>query len=311
MDFQLNEDQAVLVTAVQSVCQDYRDLPVDHKRDFAYFARDLQRKLKADGYLDPIPGGLTALDAALIVLETSTLPVVVEVANSALVAPHLLPGEEIEGPIVVLEGDLSKPQRMITVAKTALIDTGDDVVVLAVGPGDVETVDSYLAYPYGKFAKAPDLAKARRLGAAARATLRQWRRVGLALECAASAETATYFTVDYVRQRMVFGRPIGSFQAVQHRLAQCLQISQAMRYMALYAAFTGDANDAALAASYAQAHIHKLVFDNHQFNGGMGITNEHKLHFWTHRLRALQPEVGGVNGAALDFADARWPIKAA
>ena len=79
MDFQLNEDQAVLVTAVQSVCQPYRDLPTDQKRAYAYFAADLQRKLKADGYLDPIAGGLSTLDAGLIVMETATLPVVVEV----------------------------------------------------------------------------------------------------------------------------------------------------------------------------------------------------------------------------------------
>ena len=310
MDFQLNEEQSVLVGAVQSICQSHRELPNEHRRVNAWFAHDLQRKLKADGYLDAIARGLTPLDAALIVLETATLPVVVEAANSSLVAPHVLPGEEIEGPIVVLDGDLTKPQRLITEAKTALIDIGDDVVLLPVREGDAQPIDTYLGYPYGVFVKAPDLGAGRRLGAGSRPILRQWRRVGLALECAGAAETATFFTVDYVRQRMVFGRPIGSFQAVQHRLAQCLQISQAMRYLALFAAFTGQSADADIAACYVQQHVHKLVFDLHQFNGGMGVTYEHKLHFWTYRLRALQSEAGGVNGAALDIADARWPLTA-
>jgi hypothetical protein len=311
MDFQLNEDQAVLVTAVQSACQSYRELPVDSKRVYSYFAADLQRKLKADGYLDPIQGGLTALDAALIVMETSTLPVVVEVAASALVAPHVLPGETVEGPIALLSGDLSKPQRLLTIAKTALVDTGDDVVLIEIDPATVEPVHSILAYPFGRFTTLPDLSKGRRLGPAALAALRQWWRVGLALEVAAAADTAILFTVDYVRQRMVFGRPIGSFQAVQHRLAQCHQIARGMRFLALYAAWSGSAQDADMAASYAQQHIHKLVFDLHQFNGGMGVTNEHKLHFWTYRMRALQSEVGGTQAAALAIADERWPSKAA
>jgi len=311
MDFQLNEDQSVLAGAVQSACQPWRDLPADHKRVNAFYAGDLQRKLKADGYLDPIAGGLSTLDAGLIVLETATLPVVVEASGSALIAPHVLPGEEIAGPIALLSGDLTKPQRNLTIARVALVDIGDDVVLLPIDQADVETVETYLGFPYGRFKVAPDLSRGRRLGAVALAALRQWSRVALTLECAGAAATAVAFTVDYVRQRMVFGRPVGSFQAVQHRIAQCHQIAQGMRWVGLYAAFTGEARDADLAAAYAQQHIHKVVFDLHQFNGGMGVTYEHKLHFWTYRLRGLQSEVGGATGAALAVADARWPVKAA
>jgi hypothetical protein len=311
MDFQLDEDQSVLVDAIQSACQPYRELPADSKRVYSYFAADLQRKLKADGYLDPIQGGLTALDAALIVLETARLPVVVEVAASALVAPHVLPGQTLDGPIALLSGDLRRPQRLLPIAKAALVDVGDDAVLIDIDPKTAEPIESILAYPYGRFVTPPDLSKGRRLGPAALAALRQWWRVGLALECAAAADAATLFTVDYVRERRVFGRPVGSFQAVQHRLAQCHQIARAMRFLALYAAWSGTAQDAAMAAAYAQQHVHKLVFDLHQFNGGMGVTNEHKLHFWTYRLRALQSEVGGAQAAALAIADERWPIQAA
>src|SRR5690606_41626408 len=69
-----------------------------------------------------------------------------------------------------------------------------------------------------------------------------------------------------------------SLQAVQHRLAQCYQISRAMYYLCLRAAWGADPQLADVAINYAQQHIHKLVFDLHQFNGGMGVTCEHKLH---------------------------------
>lgn len=92
-------------------------------------------------------------------------------------------------------------------------------------------------------------------------------------------------TVEYVKQRHAFGQPIGGFQAVQHRLAQCHQIARAMRFNALQAAWSGDPVRADMAATYAQMHCQKLVFDLHQFNGGIGKTTEHTLHYWTFRLR--------------------------
>ena len=98
---------------------------------------------------------------------------------------------------------------------------------------------------------------------------------------------------------------------MQHRLAQCHQIARGIRFLALRAAFSGSPLDADLAAAYAQEHVHKLVFDLHQFNGGMGVTNEHELHFWTYRLRALQAEVGGTDKAALAIADQLWGPAAA
>jgi hypothetical protein len=93
---------------------------------------------------------------------------------------------------------------------------------------------------------------------------------------------------------------------VQHRLAQCHQIVRALRYNALHAAWTGEPVRADLAWTYAQTHIQKLVFDLHQFNGAIGLTTEYKLHYWTFRLRALQPEAGGGDAAALAVADKLW-----
>jgi alkylation response protein AidB-like acyl-CoA dehydrogenase len=104
----------------------------------------------------------------------------------------------------------------------------------------------------------------------------------------------------------VFGRAVGSFQAVQHRLAKISQVARNMRFLALRAAWSANALDAHLAAAFAQKMIPKACFDLHQFNGAMGMTTEHLLHVWTMRLRAFQGELGGVNGAAVEAARAAW-----
>lgn len=309
MDFALNEDQQALVDAVQSIRRPFDALPMAHKRDRSWFAADLQQTLTDGGYLDAARE-IGALEAALIVIDIAQSPCVVETGASALVVPHL-PLADVAGPVALMSGDLSRAQRFLPVARTALVDIGGDVLRLPIEPETVETVDTIFAYPYGRFRSPPSLRDAQRLGHGAVAPLRQWWRVSLAAEIAGAAEAAVAFTVDYVKQRHVFGKPVGIFQAVQHRLAQCHQIARGIRFMALRAAFSGNPLDADLAAAYAQEHVHKLTFDLHQFNGGMGVTNEHELHFWTYRLRALQAEVGGADRAALDIADHLWGPAAA
>jgi alkylation response protein AidB-like acyl-CoA dehydrogenase len=305
MDYQLNEDETALVAAVQAILQHHAQPPQSERLSYSYFDRDLQRKLSDGGFLDA-GGHLGPAGAALVVLETARVPVATEVGASALVAPQLLPGERLDGPIALVSGDtLAKAHRNLPVARTALIDLGADVAVVAVDPDNVAPVNSILAYPYGRFRNRPDLAGARRIPDAG-PRLRQWQRVALAAEFAGAAQAAIAFTTHYVKQRQVFGHPIGAFQAVQHRLAQCHQIGQGAQRLMLRAAWSGDPADADMAACYAQQHVQKLVFDLHQFNGAMGVTTEHLLHFWTYRLRALQAEAGGVYGAALSLADRRW-----
>jgi hypothetical protein len=48
----------------------------------------------------------------------------------------------------------------------------------------------------------------------------------------------------------------------------------------------------------------------HQFNGALGITLEHPLHYWTYRLTALQAELGGSSRQALAAAQHLWLRKA-
>lgn len=306
MDYSLNEDQAALVEAVQAIVRDRTELPQSARLSYHHFDEELQRSLSDAGFLDA-GREMGALEAALVVIEASRAPAVVEVSASALVLPRLLPKEQVEGPIALIDGvALGKAQRNLPIARHAIIDIGTDVVLLPVSAADVLPVETILAYPYGRFKTQPKLSSGRRLGKQAVSTLRQWWRVALAAEMAGAARSAVDFTVEYVKERHVFGRPLGTFQAVQHRLAQCHQISNAMYYLALKAAWSGQPEDADLAACYAQQHVQKLVFDLHQFNGAMGVTTEHLLHFFTYRLRALQAEAGGAYESALAIADRCW-----
>jgi hypothetical protein len=306
MDLELNEDQSLLVSSLQSILDHYQELPSEHRRERSYYSHELDSQLGANGFLDAArTPGMGALEAALVVIEASRVPVTVETGATALVAPHLSDGI-FPRPITLISGGLDKAQRFLPVAKAAIMDVGDDVLVIPVDRENVEAVETIYAYPYGRFKTPPDLSNAIRLGPGAVAPLRQWWRVSLAAECAGLMRSAVDFTVDYVKQRRMFGTTLGSYQAVHHRLAQAHRVARATYFLALKAAWTGDNFDALQAVGFAQQHIQQLTFDLHQFNGAMGVTNEHKLHFWTYRFRALQAEMGGANGAALEAADLLW-----
>jgi alkylation response protein AidB-like acyl-CoA dehydrogenase len=310
MNFQLTEEQSALVAAVQQILQDHCDLPQSARGASHWYNEALQLLLSENGYLD-VGREFGAMEAALVVIEAAKVPVLTEVAASALIAPRLLGEERVVGPIAVLNGrDLSRAHRNLPIARHAFIDLGDDVALIAVDAADVETVPSILAYPYGRFRRLPDLRSARRLRCQA-GLLSHWWRVALAAESAGAALSAVAFTLNHVKQRHVFGHPVAAFQSVQHRMVQCHMVATALYYLSLRAAWSGEVYDADVAACYAQQHVKKLVVDLHQFTGAMGVTNEFALHLWTYRLRALQTEAGGVVASALDVVRDRWQDKSA
>jgi alkylation response protein AidB-like acyl-CoA dehydrogenase len=306
MDFQLNEDQQVLVDAVRSILKDHAELPQAERFSYAYADSALQRLLAENGFLDAARS-IGPLEAALVVYEAAKSLPVIEAAGCGLVAPMALPELEAAGPVALARlGDLDKPIRNLTLARTLLVDCGDDVVVIDLEEGDVEPVPSIFAYPYGRFIRPPDLEAGRRFDARGEA-MRQWWRVAIAAEIAGAARAAIDFTIGYVKQRHVFGRPVGAFQSVWHRLVQRHGHAKSAYFLAMRAAWSGEAVDADTATCHALLGIQPLVFDLHQFNGGMGVTTEYSLHFWLYRIRALQAEVGGLSAAALAIADRRWP----
>jgi hypothetical protein len=305
MNLQLTEEQAALVAAVREILRDHAELPQSQRTSSCHYSEILQQLLQDNGYLG-VGREVGALEAALLIVEAARVPVLVEVAASALVVPQVLGTQELAGPVALVAAEqLSRAQRNLPIARHALIDLGDDVAIVPVAADAVESVPSILSYPYGRFRQQPNLSTARRLPMKG-ATLRHWWRVALAAEMAGAAEAAVAFTLEHVKQRHVFGHPVGAFQSVQHRLVKCHMATTALYHLALRAAWSGNPYDADVAACYAQQNVKRLVVDLHQFCGAMGVTNEFALHLWTYRLRALQAEVGGEVSAALDVARDRW-----
>jgi len=305
MDLQLTEDQQALVSGLQDILADHAVLPQAERFSYAWHDADLQALLAESGFLDAARE-IGALEGALVTFEAAKSVSALDTIGAGLVAPLALPGERFAGPVALANAaGLAKAIRNLPIAGTLLIDCGEDVAMLAVESESVERVESIYAFPYGRFTTAPDLKAAQRVRGAGMA-LRQWWRVGIAAEIAGAADAAIAFTIDYVKQRHVFGRPVGSFQAVQHRLAQRHGWAKATYYLAMKAAWSGEAADADIAACHAQLGIQRLMFDMHQFHGGMGVTLEHLLHFWTYRIRALQAEAGGLSASSLAIAGQRW-----
>ena len=303
MDMELNADQQALVDAAEQLLDEFKQAPRSGVM-CAYSTGLQQRLIEGDFASVSLQSEYGLLEAALIVDVLSRAPYAIESAASVLVAPAVL-GETLLGPIALVE-DWQRPARFLSFAKHAFVRHEGGAVLIAIDADAIEAAPGMLAYPYGRFKRVPEWSRARRLNAEQCKALLQWWRTSIAIEAAAAMGAATRFTIEYVTNRRQFNRPIGSFQAVQHRIAKGAVHSEGARLIALEAAAKGDALTSTLAVTYATRFIGELVEDLHQFNGALGITLDHPLHYWTYRLLALQSELGGVGQHSLAAAGVAW-----
>ncbi len=111
----------------------------------------------------------------------------------------------------------------------------------------------------------------------------------IAADAVGGAQRALARTVDYVKERVAFGRPIGGFQAVQHRLADhAVQLRGLDLLLAEAATAIGDGDPSArrrtlLAEAGASSVVPNLLHDLVQLTGGIGFTWEYGLHFYGRR----------------------------
>ncbi|WP_411084913.1 acyl-CoA dehydrogenase family protein [Streptomyces sp. 061-3] len=115
----------------------------------------------------------------------------------------------------------------------------------------------------------------------------------LAAEAAGAAASALDRTVAYVKAREQFGRAIGSFQAVKHRLADLYVRVQAARSAAYYAAWDPAAGGLALAQALETLRI--TTAEAVQLHGGIGFTWEHEAHLYFKRAAADELLFGPVH----------------
>lgn len=304
MHIALTDDQNQILAFLDSLTRPYAAAPM-HDTAFALTSDALDRELAQGGFLDVMAmPELGPVTAALVTERLARLPYAVEAGASALV--RMLVDPDLPRPVcLVEEGQLRRPVRFLREGASVVVVGKAGVRSFTACAGHVRSAgDEVLyAYPMAYLTGIPGDARSHDVSAD---ELRRAWRVALAAESAGLLAAGLHAVTTYVSERKQFGRPIATFQALRHRLAELQVLTNGTYWLALRAAGTGDAGDAALAALHAQDAGKRAGYDFHQMLGAMGMTLEHPLHLWTYRLKALSGELGGRGGNAVAAAEAIW-----
>ncbi|HWF17103.1 MAG TPA: acyl-CoA dehydrogenase family protein [Acidimicrobiales bacterium] len=215
------------------------------------------------------------------------------------------------GRIVVTDGGAEGEVRLDGETPPALYAPSADVAVV-VAEGAVYAVDLRSAgqpEPLAAMDRTRELGvlafdgtPARRVGGADAAARTLDRAATLAsAEMLGAADQVLSMSVGYAKDRVQFGKPIGSFQAVKHMLADALVDVEGMRSTVYYAAWCGAAADPdrSLAASMAKAWCsdasRRVMGTGLQVHGGIGFTWEHDMHLYVKRAQLDQVSFGDAS----------------
>ena len=126
----------------------------------------------------------------------------------------------------------------------------------------------------------------------------EWATAALCAEMVGGTQKVLETSTEYAKTRHQFGKPIGIYQAVSHKLADMLVLSESGRSATYYAAWAveADAPDRSLASSMAKAYVsdayRKVAGDGIQVHGGIGFTWEHDVHLYFKRAKASEVTLG-------------------
>jgi alkylation response protein AidB-like acyl-CoA dehydrogenase len=193
-----------------------------------------------------------------------------------------------------------------------LVQAGDQLLAVAASDAAVEplgTLDQTRRHAAVRFNSAPALLA----GSAAPAVA--LHRVLLAAECVAAAEHCLDVTVDYLKSRRQFGRPIGSFQALRHRaadLAVAVSSACATAHAAVWTVANntgaGDTADLTALAPLAALHCSRTFLqvsaEMIQLHGGIGFTWEHEAHLYFKRAKSTQLLLGPASALRAEIGRA-------
>jgi alkylation response protein AidB-like acyl-CoA dehydrogenase len=139
-------------------------------------------------------------------------------------------------------------------------------------------------------------------GSESLARARDLLAVGLAVESVGAAARCLDETIAYLKERVQFGKPIGSFQALKHRCADLATELEAARSTAYYATWAVDGAPeelavlAPLAEAVAGGALLHIAAEAIQMHGGIGFTWEHDAHMYLKRAKANELLAGGYRG---------------
>jgi alkylation response protein AidB-like acyl-CoA dehydrogenase len=301
VDFELSADQVALRDGIRSLCEGR--FPIKRVRDG--FDRSVHAELADAGVFSLRADGFGVADAAVVFEELGRA-----VVPGPLVWLYLAHGL-VDGIACGLEVARREPPWMIE-----HLDVLDTLLIV-----DESSLD---AVPAGKIAgavpvtrpldpltpvhRAEQLPAGEPVGDAD--LLARWRLEGAVVTAAflvGVAEACTDLSVAYAKERRQFDRPIGSFQAVKHLLADMLVRAEVARASVHAAACTLDdpeIGDVARAVAGAKMLAGEAAITNGktatQVHGGMGFTWEVDVHLYLKRAWVLDTVLGSVD----DHADA-------
>jgi len=127
--------------------------------------------------------------------------------------------------------------------------------------------------------------------------------VALAAETVGAADRALAEAIAYTSTRVVFDRPVATYQTVRHRLVEMFQQVEMARAGVQFASWASDTEapererSAAMAASYAAEAGVRVTGDDIQLHGGVGFTWANDAHFLFKRVKQNEVLLGGISPA--------------
>ena len=127
-----------------------------------------------------------------------------------------------------------------------------------------------------------------------------WGAIGKCAEMVGGGEQVLDMTVEYAKQRTQFGRPIGSFQAIQHHCANMATDVEGSRYITYQAAWRlSEGDDAVQEVAMAKACVsdayRRICALGHQCHGAIGFTKEHNMQLYSRRAKAAELAFGDTD----------------
>jgi alkylation response protein AidB-like acyl-CoA dehydrogenase len=285
MNFQPSDDQLLFARTVRDLLE--KECPPEGAR--AGFSNRRWEKLRDMGVIGMLSSGMSEIDLVGILEEAGRVAL-----PEPLIEASMIAGGTVDGVVTAAVG--TRYAAHADVADVIVVEWDGAMYAVprdALTLQSIETIDAprplFLitgGHDRGTHLETDtDLAASRaRLGTAA-------QLIGLAARCVEMA-------ADYAKERHQFGKPIGSFQAVKHKLADALlqiEFARPVVYRAAWSLANGEATkarDVSMAkamAGDAGAGAAKAAL---QTLGAIGYTQEHDLHIWMKRIRALNGSWG-------------------
>lgn len=298
MDFILNERQLALQTSLRSLLAE-GGAPGGGAA--GSYDAGLMQSLGKAGYFGKRESGDELLEAAIITEEVSKADRLAPVGVQVFLGAPLLGLSSEQVLAIQLEG-AHQPVRYGSHATTLIVVGEAEARAYRVDAGKAQVATSHYVYPF-----AYPMSELGQPVATWPATLvrRRWQ-LALAAEMIGGMETALQRIVGYLTDRKQFGKRIGSFQAIQHRLAELAVSVECARLLIREAAWHDDTGLAASVACYAATAARQVCLDAHQLSGARGFTIEFNLYRSTLRLQALSLEARGATQHGSFAANEHW-----